>query len=49
MSADGFDGKATKYAAKAIKLDPKLVEAHELMASLALEDDDHEERRGRGG
>jgi len=40
VSADGFDGKATEYTAKAIELDPKLVGAHELMANLALENDD---------
>jgi tetratricopeptide (TPR) repeat protein len=39
VSADGFDGKATEYAAKAIELDPKLVGTHELMANLALEND----------
>lgn len=38
VSADGFDSKAGEYAAKALTLDPKLVEAHELMANLALED-----------
>jgi Flp pilus assembly protein TadD len=38
LSADGFDGKATEYIAKAIALDPKLVEAHELAANLLLED-----------
>lgn len=37
VSADGFDSKAEEYAAKALTLDPKLVEAHELMANLALE------------
>ena len=37
VSADGFDSKAGEYAAKALALDPKLVEAHELMANLALE------------
>jgi cellulose synthase operon protein C len=42
VSADGFDGKATEYAAKAIDLDPKLVGAHELMANLALENDDRD-------
>jgi Flp pilus assembly protein TadD len=42
ISADNFDGKATEYAAKAIELDPKLTEAHELMANLALENDDRE-------
>ena len=40
LSADGFDGKAAEYLAKAIQLDPKLAEAHELMADLALANDD---------
>src|SRR5579862_2510374 len=38
VSADGFDSKAVDYATRAIVLDPKLVEAHELLANLALED-----------
>ena len=38
VSADGFDEKASEYIGKAIALDPKLVEAHELAANLALED-----------
>jgi cellulose synthase operon protein C len=42
VSADGFDGKAVEYAAKAVELNPKLAEAHELMANLALENDDHD-------
>jgi tetratricopeptide (TPR) repeat protein len=42
ISADNFDGKATEYAAKAIALDPKLADAHELLASLALQNDDRE-------
>lgn len=42
VSADGFDGKATEYVAKAIELDPKLAGAHELMANLALENDDRD-------
>jgi tetratricopeptide (TPR) repeat protein len=42
VSADSFDGKATADAAKAIALDPKLAEAHEVMADLALENDDFE-------
>jgi tetratricopeptide (TPR) repeat protein len=37
VSADGFDSKTVEYAAKALTLDPKLVEAHELMSNLALE------------
>jgi tetratricopeptide (TPR) repeat protein len=40
VSADGFDEKALQWAAEAIASDPKLVEAHELMASLHLEDSD---------
>jgi tetratricopeptide (TPR) repeat protein len=42
VSADGFDNKAIEYALKAIELDPKLAEAHELMANLLLEDSDEE-------
>jgi tetratricopeptide (TPR) repeat protein len=38
LSADGFDEKAAEYVAKAIELDPKLVEAHELSANVLLED-----------
>lgn len=38
--ADNFDGKAAEYCAKAIALDPKLTEAHELMAQLDLENGD---------
>ena len=34
VSADGFDSKAVECAAKAMELDPKLCEAHELMANL---------------
>jgi tetratricopeptide (TPR) repeat protein len=40
VSADGFDGKAAEYLRKAISLDPKLVEAHERMADVALANDD---------
>jgi cellulose synthase operon protein C len=42
ISADGFDGKAADYLGKAITLDPKIAEAHELMADLALANDDHD-------
>ncbi|HEY6904422.1 MAG TPA: tetratricopeptide repeat protein [Candidatus Acidoferrales bacterium] len=38
VSADGFDSKAIEWVGDALAIDPKLVEAHELMASLALED-----------
>src|ERR1700722_14513099 len=40
VSADGFDGKAPEYTSQALELDPKLVEAHEFAANLALEDAD---------
>jgi cellulose synthase operon protein C len=42
VSADGFDGKAAEYAARAIDLDPKLAPAHELIAELALDNDDRD-------
>jgi cellulose synthase operon protein C len=38
VSADGFDNAAIDWDEKALALDSKLVEAHELMANLALED-----------
>jgi tetratricopeptide (TPR) repeat protein len=38
VSADGFDSKAFEYVGKALELDPKLAEAHELKANLLLED-----------
>lgn len=40
VSSDGFDSKAGEYAAKAIALNPKLAEAHELLADLELTNDD---------
>lgn len=40
VSADGFEGHAAEYLAKAIALNPKLAEAHELMADLVLTNDD---------
>ncbi len=40
VSADGFDSKAIEYTSKALEFDPKLYEAHELMANLLLEDSD---------
>lgn len=42
VSAAGFDGKAAGYLAKAIRLDPELAAAHELMADLALATDDRD-------
>jgi tetratricopeptide (TPR) repeat protein len=43
VSADGYDSKAVKWTAQALAFDPKLVEAHELMAGLALEDSNRPE------
>jgi len=40
VSASGFDNKVGEYLTKALELNPKLVDAHELAASLALEDSD---------
>ncbi|MEZ5352219.1 MAG: tetratricopeptide repeat protein [Bryobacteraceae bacterium] len=37
-ASDGFENRATKLALEALKADPKLVEAQELVAHLALED-----------
>lgn len=38
--ADEFSTKANEAAAKALEIDPKLYHAHEIMARVALEDDD---------
>jgi tetratricopeptide (TPR) repeat protein len=40
MAADAYDGGAEKLARQAIEADPKLLEAQELIARLALEDND---------
>ncbi len=40
VASDGFDVKAVELAEKACAADPKLVEARELLAKLALEDGD---------
>ncbi len=42
VSAETFNGEAAEYALKAIELDPKLAEAHELLADLALANDDRD-------
>ena len=42
ISADNFDGHAADFAAKAAALDPKSADAHELMADIALTNDDRE-------
>ncbi len=38
VSAGQFDGKAAPLARRAIELDPKLVEAHEVLANVLLDD-----------
>jgi tetratricopeptide (TPR) repeat protein len=40
VSADSFDGQAASYLRKATALDPGRADGHELMAQLALENDD---------
>jgi len=42
VSMDSFDGKASFYLSKAISVDPRRAKAHELMSSIALENDDRE-------
>jgi cellulose synthase operon protein C len=42
VAADGFEGKASELAHRALTLDPKLVEAQELIARVALEDNNPE-------
>jgi tetratricopeptide (TPR) repeat protein len=41
VSADGFDNGAIQWARRALQADPQLAAAHELLASLALEDSDN--------
>jgi cellulose synthase operon protein C len=43
VSADGFDNGAVEWARKAVQIDPRLAQAHELLASLALEDSQPDE------
>jgi len=42
ISADSFDGQAARYLRKAMALDPGRADAHELMAQLALENDNRD-------
>ncbi|HYP13017.1 MAG TPA: tetratricopeptide repeat protein, partial [Bryobacteraceae bacterium] len=42
IASEGFDQKAVEFANKALESDPKLVEAQELLAKLALEDNNIE-------
>jgi cellulose synthase operon protein C len=39
LAGDNYDAKANEFATKALEIDPKLYQAHELMAKVALEDD----------
>jgi Flp pilus assembly protein TadD len=45
LSADTFDGHAADYANKALALDPKLAAAHELLADVALINEDRDTAR----
>jgi tetratricopeptide (TPR) repeat protein len=38
LSAEGFDDKAADYISRAITMEPKMVEAHEFLANMLLED-----------
>jgi Tfp pilus assembly protein PilF len=38
LSVEGFDDKAADYISRAIALEPKMVEAHEFLANMLLED-----------
>ncbi len=42
VASDGYETKAVEFAEKAASLDPKLAEAREMLARLALEDGDEE-------
>jgi tetratricopeptide (TPR) repeat protein len=42
VSAENFSTKAREYALKAVELDPGLAQAHELLADLALANDDRD-------
>jgi tetratricopeptide (TPR) repeat protein len=45
VAAEGFEGKAADLAQRALRIDPKLVEAQELLARIALEDGNDEKAR----
>ncbi len=42
VSEGSFSGQAAAFAAKAVEINPKLAAAHELMADMALTNDDRE-------
>ena len=45
VASESFEGKAIEYAEKALKSNPKLYEAHELIARVRLEDNNPEKAR----
>jgi tetratricopeptide (TPR) repeat protein len=47
VHAGSFDPRAVEFANKAIELDPKLLEAHELLASLLLENSEPDKAAAR--
>ncbi len=49
VGAAGFEGTSSDLARKALQFDPKLTEAQELIARLALEDDDAKLARDEAG
>jgi tetratricopeptide (TPR) repeat protein len=49
VAADGYDAKAADLAQRALRIDPKLVEAQELLARIALEDGNIDKARTEAG
>jgi tetratricopeptide (TPR) repeat protein len=45
VASESFEAKAVEYAEKALKSNPKLAEAHELIASVSLEDNNPDKAR----
>ena len=49
VAAEGYDAKAADLAQRALRIDPKLVEAQELLARIALEDGNIDKARAEAG
>jgi cellulose synthase operon protein C len=49
VAADGFEGNAADLAQRALRVDPKLFEAHELLARIALEDGNEAKAKDEAG
>jgi cellulose synthase operon protein C len=49
LSRSGFEGGTAGYLAKAIELDPKSAEPHEILADFALENDEDDVAAGEAG